>query len=134
MPFDYDKDYWTGIITTTSGTTSIASDEAIDLDLIVPFITNTLTINVKNNKKHKAFVMPNVTKVMHTKQGSTVVFFDDGTKTWVNPAEGTEPDPFVGFCMAVMKRLYGSTSNMIRDYENHLTGGGANGCEKGKCE
>ena len=89
-------------------------------------------INIRSNKKRRSYIMPSVTKVTHTKDGTTVVFYDDGTKSWVRPAEGTEPDPFVGFCMAVMKRLYGSTTNIIKDYEKHLTGGGANGCKKGK--
>lgn len=92
----------------------------------------TFVICETGGKKRKSYVMPNVKKVTHTKDGATVVFYDDGTKSWVRPAEGTEPDPFVGFCMAVMKRLYGSTTNMIKDYEEHLTGGGANGCKKGK--
>lgn len=105
----------------------MSCDDSVTLTIPADFV-----VPMKDDKKRKSYVMPSVTKVTHTKDGATVVFYDDGTKSWVRPAEGTEPDPFVGFCMAVMKRLYGSTTNMIKDYEKHLTGGGANGCKKGK--
>jgi len=97
------------------------------------FIATTEDVSKLLNNK-AVHEVPGVKKVVHTKQGTTVVFFEDGTKAWSNPEEGVDPDPFVGFCMAVMKRLYGSTSNAIREYENHLSGGGANGDKKGKHE
>lgn len=40
----------------------------------------------------------------------TIVFWLDGTKTIVSCGEGDDNDPYAGFCAAVTKRVFGSTS------------------------
>lgn len=40
----------------------------------------------------------------------TIVFWLDGTKTIVSCGEGDNNDPYAGFCAAVTKRVFGSTS------------------------
>lgn len=40
----------------------------------------------------------------------TIVFWIDGTKTIVSCGEGDNSDPYAGFCAAVTKRVFGSTS------------------------
>ena len=40
----------------------------------------------------------------------TIVFWLDGTKTIVFCGEGDHNDPYAGFCAAVTKRVFGSTS------------------------
>lgn len=40
----------------------------------------------------------------------TIVFWIDGTKTIVSCGEGDNNDPYAGFCAAVTKRVFGSTS------------------------
>lgn len=40
----------------------------------------------------------------------TIVFWMDGTKTIVSCGEGDSNDPYAGFCAAVTKRVFGSTS------------------------
>ena len=40
----------------------------------------------------------------------TIVFWLDGTKTIVSCGEGDHNDPYAGFCAAVTKRVFGSTS------------------------
>lgn len=40
----------------------------------------------------------------------TIVFWIDGTKTIVSCGEGDSNDPYAGFCAAVTKRVFGSTS------------------------
>jgi hypothetical protein len=39
-----------------------------------------------------------------------IVFWLDGTKTIVSCGEGDHNDPYAGFCAAVTKRVFGSTS------------------------
>ena len=41
---------------------------------------------------------------------SEIVFWIDGTKTIVSCGEGDSNDPYAGFCAAVTKRVFGSTS------------------------
>lgn len=40
----------------------------------------------------------------------TVVIWGDGTKTIVRCIEGQEYEPYAGFCAAVTKKLFGSTT------------------------
>lgn len=40
----------------------------------------------------------------------TIVLWLDGTKTIVSCGEGDDNDPYAGFCAAVTKRVFGSTS------------------------
>lgn len=40
----------------------------------------------------------------------TIVFWLDGTKTIVSCGEGDHNDPYAGFCAAITKRVFGSTS------------------------
>ena len=41
----------------------------------------------------------------------TIVFWNDKTKTIVSCGEGEQWDPYTGFCAALAKKLYGSTSH-----------------------
>lgn len=47
----------------------------------------------------------------------TIVLWGDGTKTIVTCGEGDHFDPYSGFCAAVTKRMFGSTSNAKRALE-----------------
>ena len=40
----------------------------------------------------------------------TIVFWLDGTKTIVSCGEGDHNEPYAGFCAAITKRVFGSTS------------------------
>ena len=42
----------------------------------------------------------------------TIVVWKDGTKTMVSCFEGDQYDRYAGFCAAIAKRIYGSTSNI----------------------
>lgn len=42
----------------------------------------------------------------------TIVIWTDGTKTIVSCMEGDTYDPYAGFCAAVTKKLFGSTSQV----------------------
>lgn len=42
----------------------------------------------------------------------TIVLWKDGTKTIVTCGEGDTYDPYVGFCVAVTKKMFGSTSKV----------------------
>ncbi len=50
-----------------------------------------------------------ITKVIHS-GAKTIVFWDDGDKTIVSCGAGDEYDEYAGFCAAVTKKLFGSTS------------------------
>lgn len=47
----------------------------------------------------------------------TIVLWGDGTKTIVTCGEGDHFDPYSGFCAAVTKRMFGSTSIAKRALE-----------------
>lgn len=42
----------------------------------------------------------------------TIIKWNDGTKTIVSCGEGDQYDRYVGFCAAVTKKMFGSTSNI----------------------
>ena len=44
----------------------------------------------------------------------TIILWKDGTKTIVTCGEGDTYDPYVGFCVAVIKKMFGSTSKVKR--------------------
>ena len=55
----------------------------------------------------------NVKKVIFS-GNKTIVLWDDGTKTIATCGEGANFDPYAGFCAAVVKRVFGSTSTAKR--------------------
>lgn len=56
----------------------------------------------------------------------TIVLWKDGTKTIVTCGEGDQYDPYVGFCVAVTKKMFGSTSK-VKKILNQYTKDGYNG-------
>lgn len=52
--------------------------------------------------------------------GVTVVLWKDGTKTIVRAAEGETHDAYLGYCIALTKKLHGTNSALKRDLENVL--------------
>lgn len=52
--------------------------------------------------------------------GVTVVLWWDGTKTIVRAAEGEEHDAYLGYCVALAKKMHGTNSALKRDLEKVL--------------
>lgn len=52
--------------------------------------------------------------------GVTVVLWMDGTKTIVRAAEGEEHDAYLGYCVALAKKMHGTNSALKRDLEKVL--------------
>ena len=52
---------------------------------------------------------PDVKRVIYSGP-KTIVLWGDGTKTIVSCGEGETYDPYTGFCAAVVKKLFGSTT------------------------
>lgn len=52
--------------------------------------------------------------------GVTVVLWTDGTKTIVRAAEGEEHDAYLGYCVALAKKMHGTNSALKRDLEKVL--------------
>lgn len=52
--------------------------------------------------------------------GVTVVLWMDGTKTVVRAAEGEEHDAYLGYCIALAKKMHGTNSALKRDLEKVL--------------
>lgn len=52
--------------------------------------------------------------------GVTVVLWRDGTKTVVRAAEGEEHDAYLGYCVALAKKMHGTNSALKRDLEKVL--------------
>jgi hypothetical protein len=65
--------------------------------------------------------MPKAKKVIYNEAaGVTVVLFADGTKTIVRAAEGEEHDAYLGYCVALAKKMHGTNSALKRDLEKVL--------------
>lgn len=63
--------------------------------------------------KHNDAIMPRASlgvKQVIFSGPKTIVLWLDGTKTIVSCGEGDDNDPYAGFCAAVTKRVFGSTS------------------------
>lgn len=52
--------------------------------------------------------------------GVTVVLWMDGTKTIIRAAEGEEHDAYLGYCIALAKKMHGTNSALKRDLEKVL--------------
>lgn len=52
--------------------------------------------------------------------GVTVVLWMDGTKTIVRATEGEEHDAYLGYCIALAKKMHGTNSALKRDLEKVL--------------
>lgn len=64
---------------------------------------------------------PKAKKVIYDETaGVTVVLWTDGTKTIVRVAEGEEHDAYLGYCIALAKKMHGTNSALKRDLEKVL--------------
>lgn len=64
---------------------------------------------------------PKAKKVIYDEAaGVTVVLWADGTKTIVRAAEGEEHDAYLGYCIALAKKMHGTNSALKRDLEKVL--------------
>lgn len=70
---------------------------AEDLLMSSPYENNSYETGIKLNK-----VIFNGT--------STIILWNDGTKTIVKPTDGDEFDKYAGFCAAFVKKIFGSTN------------------------
>ena len=52
--------------------------------------------------------------------GVTVVLWTDGTKTIIRAAEGEEHDAYLGYCVALAKKMHGTNSALKRNLEKVL--------------
>lgn len=59
--------------------------------------------------------IPNMIDRVIFNDPATIIYWADGSKTVVKRSEDDEWDPEKGFCMAVIKKLYGRTS-FIKNY------------------
>lgn len=55
------------------------------------------------------FVRPKIKRIIYHNP-ATIVFWEDGTKTVVKCMEGQQYEKYAGFCAALAKKIYGSTS------------------------
>lgn len=60
-----------------------------------------------------------VKKIVHNGP-TTIVFWDDGTKTIVKRAEGSKDDIYMAFCCAFTKKMLGNNSRIKRIIFNNL--------------
>ena len=73
----------------------------------------------KLNAQYGAACVPK--KVIYDEAaGVTVVLWMDGTKTIVRAAEGEEHDAYLGYCIALAKKMHGTNSALKRDLEKVL--------------
>lgn len=73
----------------------------------------------KLNAQYGAACVPK--KVIYDEAaGVTVVLWMDGTKTIVRAAEGEEHDAYLGYCIALAKKMHGTNSALKRNLEKVL--------------
>ena len=65
--------------------------------------------------------VPGIKKVIYSSM-KTIILWDDNTKTIVSCREGDIFDPYMGFCAAVMKKLFGSTSKIKKTIKEKACG------------
>lgn len=71
-------------------------------------------------KKNKTYEIPDVKQVyFNKKSGHTAIVWSDDTSTVVHCGEGEKFEEYMGFCAAVMKKLFGSTSAAKKVMEDH---------------
>lgn len=62
-------------------------------------------------KHHRSvYSFPNIKRVIYSGP-KTIILWADGTKTIVSCGEGESYDQYTGFCAAVVKKLFGSTTH-----------------------
>ena len=70
-----------------------------------------------NDLRHKINTQHEINKMLGVKRvifndPATIVFWKDGTKTVVKCSENEKFNPYVGFCAAVTKKVYGNNSRI----------------------
>lgn len=71
-------------------------------------------------EKLTEFAQENCVKKIVRNGPATIVFWDDGTKTIVKRAEGTNDDIYMAFCSAFTKKMLGTNSRIKRIIFNNL--------------
>ena len=61
------------------------------------------------NKNTENIAIPSVKRIVYNNP-ATIVFWQDGTKTVVKCMDGEPFDKYAGFCAALVKKAFGSTS------------------------
>lgn len=72
-------------------------------------LLNPATTTHRGSRLHKTGIPP-VNRVIYSGP-KTIVLWGDGTKTIVSCGEGDTYDHYSGFCAAVVKKLFGSTTH-----------------------
>lgn len=75
--------------------------------LLDDVILNGFGVPVKSNKSTPSTTMPNIVDVIYN-EPSTIVFWDDGTKTVVKCGKHDKYTGEHGLVMAIVKKLYGN--------------------------
>ena len=65
--------------------------------------------------------IPGIKKIIYNGR-KTIILWEDNTKTIVSCREGDIFDPYMGFCAAVMKKLFGSTSKIKKTIKEKVSG------------
>lgn len=73
-----------------------------------PVLRIPMKLTVRTEGENK-MTIPEIKKVIYS-GSKTIIIWADGTKTITSCAEGEEYDEYYGFCSAVVKKLFGSTS------------------------
>ena len=87
-------------------------DIDIELDKIRTYINPTNTLENKYPKPKKVYY--------DNAAGVTVVLWKDGTKTIVKAAKDDAHDAYLGYCVALAKKIHGTNSALKRDLEKVL--------------
>lgn len=92
-----------------------------------------LQVEIKFDEGAKEMIIPEIKKVIYS-GSKTIIIWADNTKTITSCAEGEQYDEYYGFCSAVVKKLFGSTTAAKKAIkkarvENKNKKGDVNGCK-----
>lgn len=101
-------------ITTPVSTVSSATSNPWALLNEIDKLYDKLTVNMtkKTEKKKKTYKLPEIKQIyFNEKTGHTTIVWADGSEsTVVHCLEGEKFERYMGFCAAIVKKLFGSTS------------------------
>ena len=82
-----------------------------------------LTLGLVNQfpKRKYTSILPAINRLIYS-GGKTIIIWGDGDKTIVSCGEGEDFDHYTGFCAAIVKKVFGSTTAAKKVMNNFLKG------------
>lgn len=79
-----------------------------------------LSLHTKTVIHNNSVIMEDTIKKVIFSGPKTIILWKDGTKTITTCGEGDHYDKYVGFCTAVTKKMFGSTSKVKKILDKYV--------------